>query len=122
MDMVTALSDDGNFPNYNCTSQVHHLLVIIITVNLVKLEVLTAQHITVQMCYGMANNVMDLTTTAALILTCLGVSDNLQDQLKEVIWKLEIVTQKKSVKKILYLKAWNSTYSECYWTLLIPII
>ena len=87
------------------TSQVklhHHLLVIIITVNPVTLEVLTAQHITVQMCYGMANNVMDLTTTAALILTCLGVSHNLQDQLKEVIWKLEIVIQKKSLMKIQY--------------------
>jgi len=112
--MVTALSDDGDFPNYNCASQVHHLLVIVITVNLVKLEVLTAQHITVQMCYGMANNVMDLKIIAVLILTCLGFSGNLLDQLKEVIWKLEVIIQRGALKKILCLKAWNSTYSECY--------
>ena len=112
--MVTALSDDGNFPNYNCTSQVHHLLVIIITVNLVKLEVLTAQHITVQMCYGMAKNVMDLTIIAVLILICLSFSGNLLDQLKKVIWKLEVIIQRGALKKILYLKAWNFTYCECY--------
>ena len=55
----------------------HHSLVNITTVNPVTQELM--MYITVEMYYGMANNMLALTITVVLFLTCHGFFDSWPD-------------------------------------------
>ena len=55
----------------------HHSLVNAATVNLVTQEYM--MYVTVEMYYGMANNVLAITITVVLVLTCHGFFDSWPD-------------------------------------------